>query len=73
MSPIKELLGKRANKGEIVMKFIRVNMTDKAVKVEDIPKPYQGLGGRCLTSCLIDAEVQARCDALGPENKLVFV
>lgn len=54
------------------MKFIRVNMTDKAVKVEDIPKPYQGLGGRCLTSCLIDAEVQARCDALGPENKLVF-
>ena len=54
------------------MKFIRVNMTDKAVKVEDIPKPYQGLGGRGLTSCLINAEVQARCDALGPENKLVF-
>ena len=54
------------------MKFIRVNMTDKSVKVEDVPKPFQGLGGRCLTSCLVNAEVPARCDALGPENKLVF-
>ena len=54
------------------MKFIRVNMTDKSVKIEDVPKPFQGLGGRCLTSCLVNAEVPARCDALGPENKLVF-
>jgi aldehyde:ferredoxin oxidoreductase len=54
------------------MKFIRVNMTDKSVKIEDVPKPFQGLGGRCLTSCLVNAEVPARCDTLGPENKLVF-
>lgn len=47
-------------------------MSDKSVKVEDVPKPFQGLGGRCLTSCLVNAEVPARCDALGPENKLIF-
>jgi aldehyde:ferredoxin oxidoreductase len=54
------------------MKFIRVNMTDKSVQVEDVPQAYQGLGGRCLTSSLVNDEVPAMCDPLGPENKLVF-
>jgi aldehyde:ferredoxin oxidoreductase len=54
------------------MKFLRVNMSDKTVRTEDVPKPFVGLGGRCLTSCLVNAEVPAKCNAVGPENKLVF-
>jgi aldehyde:ferredoxin oxidoreductase len=54
------------------MKFIRVNMSDKSVHVEDVPQEYAGLGGRGLTSILVNAEVSPQCDPLGPENKLVF-
>jgi aldehyde:ferredoxin oxidoreductase len=53
------------------MKFIRVNMSDKTVNVEDVPQAYLGLGGRGLTSIMINAEVPATCDPLGPENKLI--
>jgi aldehyde:ferredoxin oxidoreductase len=54
------------------MKFIKVNMTDKKVSIEDVPQDYVGLGGRGLTSIMINAEVPATCDPLGPENKLIF-
>ncbi|MEW6663827.1 MAG: aldehyde ferredoxin oxidoreductase C-terminal domain-containing protein [Thermodesulfobacteriota bacterium] len=54
------------------MKFLRVNMTDKTIRVEDIPKAYMGLGGRGLTSIMVNAEIPPRCDPLGPENKLIF-
>jgi aldehyde:ferredoxin oxidoreductase len=54
------------------MKFIRVNMTTKTVTVEDVPREYLGLGGRGLTSIMINAEVPPKCDPLGTENKLVF-
>jgi aldehyde:ferredoxin oxidoreductase len=54
------------------MKFIRVDMTAGTVDVQGVPQDYEGLGGRGLTSILINAEVPPRCDALGPENKLVF-
>lgn len=40
--------------------------------MEDVPQQYLGLGGRGLTSIMINSEVPARCDALGPENKLIF-
>ncbi len=33
---------------------------------------YAGLGGRALTSAIINAEVPADCHPLGPENKLVI-
>ena len=33
---------------------------------------YLGLGGRGLTSVMINAEVPPECDPLGPENKLIF-
>ncbi len=56
---------------EVSMKFIRVNMSNKAVNVEDVPQEYLGLGGRGLTSIMINAEVPATCDPLGPENKLI--
>jgi aldehyde:ferredoxin oxidoreductase len=54
------------------MKFIRVNMSDKAIRVEDVPQDYVGLGGRGLSSTIINAEVPPKCDPLGPENKLIF-
>src|SRR6056297_561010 len=33
---------------------------------------YAGLGGRALTSAVINSEVPADCHPLGPENKLVI-
>jgi len=54
------------------MKFVRVNMTDKSVRTEEVPQDYMGLGGRGLTSIMINAEVPPKCDPLGPENKLIF-
>ena len=54
------------------MKFLRVNMTDKRITVQDVPEEYAGLGGRALTSNLVNDEVPAGCDALGGENKLIF-
>ena len=54
------------------MKFIRVNITEKTVKIEDVPQDYLGLGGRGLTSIMINADVPPECDPLGPDNKLIF-
>jgi len=54
------------------MKFIKVNMTDKTIKLEDVPQDYMGLGGRGLTSIMINKDVPPTCDPLGPENKLIF-
>lgn len=53
------------------MKFLKVDMSTKSVNVENVPQEYMGLGGRGLTSIMINAEVPATCDPLGPENKLV--
>ena len=47
------------------MTFIRVNMTEGILAVEDVPVEYQGLGGRGLTSIMINREVPADCDPLG--------
>ncbi|MBW1886792.1 MAG: aldehyde ferredoxin oxidoreductase [Deltaproteobacteria bacterium] len=54
------------------MKFYRVNMTTKTISVEDVPQDYMGLGGRGLTSIMINAEIPPTCDPLGPENRLIF-
>ena len=54
------------------MKFIRINMNQKTINVEDVPQEYMGLGGRGLTSIMINKEVPPNCDPLGPENKLIF-
>ena len=54
------------------MQFIRVNMSMQTLTVEDVPSDYAGLGGRGLTSIMINNEVPPTCDPLGPENKLIF-
>ncbi len=54
------------------MWIIRINMNDRSYKFEEVPKAYQHLGGRGLTSTMIYDEVPPTCHALGPNNKLVF-
>jgi len=54
------------------MKFINVNMTEKSINVSEVPEQYMGLGGRGLTSIMINAEVPPTCDPLGPDNKLII-
>ncbi len=54
------------------MKFLRVDLTAKTIKAEEVPEKYLDLGGRGLTSTMVGDEVPATCDPLGPENKLVF-
>ncbi|BAF60785.1 aldehyde:ferredoxin oxidoreductase [Pelotomaculum thermopropionicum SI] len=54
------------------MKFIRVDMTTKQVKVEEVPQKYAGLGGRGLTSMFVADEVKPTCHPLGKNNKLIF-
>jgi aldehyde:ferredoxin oxidoreductase len=54
------------------MELLRVNMTDQSIKSESMPDEYKFLGGRGLTSSIINNEVPAKSDALGPDNKLVF-
>jgi len=54
------------------MKFLRVDMTHRTTRFEEVPRSYLGLGGRGLTSVMINAEVPPKCDPLGPGNKLIF-
>lgn len=53
-------------------KILRINMTELAASIEDVPESYQRFGGRGLTSCIVGNEVPPACDPLGEENKLVF-
>jgi aldehyde:ferredoxin oxidoreductase len=53
------------------MRFIKVNMSSKTITVGDVPEEYRGLGGRGLTSVMINTEVPPTCDPLGPDNKLI--
>jgi aldehyde:ferredoxin oxidoreductase len=53
-------------------KILRVNMTNRTAKFEDVPEKYRLLGGRGLTTAIICDEVDPTCHPLGPNNKLVF-
>ncbi len=52
--------------------ILRVNMTDLKVTTEAVPRRYQNLGGRGLTSTMVANEVPPTCHPLGPSNKLVI-
>ena len=54
------------------MRFLRINMTSQTIHTEDVDDSYRTLGGRALTSTMVEREVPADCDPLGPDNKLVF-
>jgi aldehyde:ferredoxin oxidoreductase len=53
------------------MKCLRINMAGLSIVEETLPSEYAELGGRGLTAEIINKEVPAKCDPLGPENKLV--
>lgn len=53
-------------------RIVRVNMADLSTRIEPVPEPWVGLGGRALTSTIVAAEVPPTCHALGASNKLVF-
>ena len=53
------------------MKLIKVNMNDATINIQDVPQEYKELGGRGLTSIMINTEVPPQCDPLGPDNKLI--
>lgn len=50
----------------------RVNVREQTLAYEPIPDSWQRLGGRGLLACILLDEVDAKCDPLGPENKLIF-
>ena len=54
------------------MWILRMNMTDRTYRLEEVPTAYKNLGGRGLTSTMVHDEVPPLCHALGPNNKLVF-
>ncbi len=54
------------------MKFLRVNLTTGLIAEEPIPERYVGLGGRGLTSIMINDRGPADCDPLGEDNLLIF-
>lgn len=50
----------------------RINTRTQALKREPIPETWQRLGGRGLIARVMVDEVDAKCDPLGPGNKLIF-
>jgi aldehyde:ferredoxin oxidoreductase len=54
------------------MKLVKVDMSKHKIRVEDVPQEYKGLGGRGLTSVMINEEVLPNCDPLGADNKLII-
>lgn len=54
------------------MKILRVDMTNLETRFEDLPEEWKVIGGRGLTSRIINAEVPPRCDPFGPEAKFII-
>ena len=54
------------------MKLLRVVMNQSEVRWEPVPAVYQQLGGRALIARILLEEVPPTCDALSPQNKLIF-
>jgi aldehyde:ferredoxin oxidoreductase len=53
-------------------KLMRINLSESKVVIEDLPKEYRGLGGRGLSSHIVEREVPPKADPLGADNKLIF-
>jgi len=50
----------------------RVNVREQTVKQEPVPESWSRLGGRGLLVRILLDEIDAKCDPLGSENKLIF-
>ncbi len=53
-------------------KIVRVKMNDLNIIFENVPEEYVLLGGRGLTSRIINQEVAPNCDPFDSENKFVI-
>ncbi|MBY9002945.1 MAG: aldehyde ferredoxin oxidoreductase [Candidatus Lokiarchaeota archaeon] len=53
-------------------RILRVNMNNLEAKFEDFPADFAALGGRALTSTIVEKEVDPLCHPLGANNKLVI-
>jgi aldehyde:ferredoxin oxidoreductase len=54
------------------MQLLRVDMTTGKTVREAVPDGYAHFGGRGLTARILLEEIPPACDALGPNNKLIF-
>jgi len=54
------------------MWILRLNMTDRTYRLDEVPAAYKNLGGRGMTSTIVRDEVPPLCHPLGSNNKLVF-
>ena len=54
------------------MRILRVDMEQGKVTSEDLPKQWKLIGGRGLIAKIMNKEVPAECDPLGPQNKLII-
>jgi len=54
------------------MRLLRVNLSSGTVKTDLLPEQYRMLGGRGLTSTLINEMVPPDCDPMGRDNLLIF-
>lgn len=54
------------------MRIIRVDMSAGKITHEEVAPAFTGIGGRGLTSFVINEEVPPLCSPLGAENKLIF-
>lgn len=54
------------------MNLLRVDMHSLRVRSEPVPPVYEHLGGRGLIAKLLLEEIPPTCEALGPNNKLIF-
>jgi len=52
--------------------FLRVDMTNLKVVLEDSPPEYEWLGGRGLTARILNREVPPTSHPLGKHNKIIF-
>jgi aldehyde:ferredoxin oxidoreductase len=57
---------------EYALQVWRVNVRDRSLAREAIPDSWRRLGGRALLARILLDEVDARCEPLGPGNKLIF-
>jgi aldehyde:ferredoxin oxidoreductase len=57
---------------EYISQIWRVNVRTQSLNRESVPESWQRLGGRGLLAQILLDEVDAKCDPLGPGNKLIF-
>ncbi len=50
----------------------RVNVRTRELRRQPVPKSWERLGGRALSAQILLDEVDARCDPVGRDNKLIF-